>query len=197
MKPFLQISIVSTLEKEWSNKHILSLIKDRFERTHKISACWIETDDSVMFELLYPSETRFFECYQMGYDVFNKLAEKLSSGNNQLNDIFIDAMNAKHSQTDYPLCENYLVLKYRTNTKKPMRESYQFVGNIVKLFGVAFSIEEVEDGFLFFYLHKDDFLGFQIDPTNYKEVRDWIQYLDLDYEDEKIQKLLGFIKNID
>lgn len=173
------------------------MIKKRFERTHKVPARWIETEDcGLLFELIYPSESRFLECYKMGHDLFNQLAEELNSSKSLPNTIFIEAMNAKKSQYDSTLGKNYLVLKYRTNLKKPMRESYQFAGNIVKLFGVAFSIEEIEDGFLFFYMRKNDFLGFQIDPTNYREVKDWIQYLGVDLEDERIQKLLGFIKNL-
>jgi hypothetical protein len=69
----------------------------------------------------------------------------------------------------------YLILKYKTNAKKIMREKYNFVFKIINILGIKASYEEVDDGFILFYSTKDDFELTQMDLNNLTDVRKWLE----------------------
>ncbi len=106
-------------------------------------------------------------------------------------------MAVKNLENANPLDRNYVVVKYQTNYKKPMRKYYQFVSNIARFLGIMYSVEEIEDGFLFFYERKIDFIGSQLNPINSTEIEGWIQFLNIDLKEKSIQNLLKYIKNLE
>ncbi len=197
MEPYLQISVISTCEANRSHKQILKRFKDRFERVHKISGQWLDVHGNLVLELIYPSIDRFVKCYHSGFDILSKLAEDKQFGHLKLREIFTKAIASKNMETDNPHDKNYVVVKYQTNYIKPMRVYYQFVSNVARLLGIMYSIEEIENGFLLFFQRKIDLIGAQLDPTNYDEVKEWIQFLNIDLKEESIQKLLEYIKSLE
>ena len=188
MLPFIEISIISTIEKKKSKKEIIQQIKERFERTHNVKGIWKGTDDSPILRLDYPSEKAFLDGYTRDLDLFNKVIEEINKGNFPFSELF-----SKGSKTD-EISENYLVLKYYTNWKGPMVKNYQFTSKAAEIIGVVFNIEEIEDGFLIFYQRKIDYDANQIDRLNIKELKSFFTDYNLDLNLPNVQLLFKFLE---
>ncbi|MHA1732536.1 MAG: hypothetical protein ACTSU5_11365 [Promethearchaeota archaeon] len=69
----------------------------------------------------------------------------------------------------------YLVLRYRTNFKKPLKENYQLAAKLAEIFHEGVYHEELEDGFLLFYQKEEDFVKSRLDKTNPVTLKDWLE----------------------
>ena len=188
MQPFIKIFIIKTSEKKKSKKELIQKIKERFERTHDVKGSWKGTDASPILRLDYSSEKAFLNGYTRDLDLFNLIVEEINKGNFPFNALF-----SKSSKTYGS--ENYCVLQYYTNWKKPMIKNYQFTSKAAETIGVVFNIEEIEDGFLIFYQKKIDFDANQIDRLNIDELKKFFTDYDLDFKLPSVQPLFKFIED--
>ena len=75
-----------------------------------------------------------------------------------------------------------------------MVKNYQFTSKAVETIGVAFNIEEIEDGFLMFYQKKIDFDANQIDRLNIDELKKFFAENKLDLNLPSVQPLFKFLE---
>ena len=193
--PFIEIQITYTLEKDLSKKEILQTVKERFEKTHQVPVKWTGNFANPKIRIEYPSITKFSECYRYGFPFFEKLHEILEN-EKTLSEFpigkFIEKRDLDDSET---MLSTYLILRYKTNSKEIMRKNYEYTWPISSFLQTEFYIEEIEDGFLMFYLDKDDFLIHQLDRMSGEEVEAWLVKKKVDMDNEGIKQILDFLKS--
>lgn len=175
--PYIEISIASTTEEKLSRIQILAVIQERIERLDKVPAK-IQTDDKEPTLIIkYNSVETFLDSYQREFPVFEAFLNLLLSGK-----VDIEDMSTKKGNKSNFEQENYLILKYKTNWKEPLRKYYEFTLQFTKFFDIGIMVEEVEDGFLLFHQSKEDFQIGQMDKANVQEIKTWLQNRGIDLQ---------------
>jgi hypothetical protein len=202
-RPFIEIEVITTLETELTSKNLLDIIKQRFEKTHKVKASWIGSEVAPIIRLEYTYLEDLIEGYSRDLFLFNYFTEIFISNPEEIQDL-LDAVKVRLKQTtsktqadlsnDCLEPRNYVVLKYRTNFKDPLRKNYQFTARIAQMLGENVCIEEVQDGFLYFFQTKDAFEDANFDKLNPKELMMWFQKQGIDTDHPKIKDLFSIIK---
>lgn len=193
--PYIEIFITHTLDTEISKKDILQTMKNRFEKTQNVPVSWLGDEESPILRVEYPSKEKFVECYQYGIPFFDKLKEILEDEkvlHEFPMDKFIEKQDLEDSET---LLTTYLILRYKTNVKEIMRQNYEYTWQFAKFLQTEFFVEEIEDGFLMFYKHKDDFMIQQIDRMDFDEVKAWIEKKKIDISNPGVSSILDYLKN--
>lgn len=200
--PYIEIEIVSTLETELKPKELLDIVKLRFEKTQKVTTSWNGSESAPILRLKYTSQEDLIEGYTRDLFLFNYFTEIINTNPESLQDLFetlkaepkapISKANADLSNT-CPEPGNYIVLKYRTNFKDPLRKNYQLTAQIAQLLGESVCIEEVQDGFLYFFQTKDAFEDANFDKLNPKELGLWFKKRGIGLDHPKIKELFVLI----
>ncbi len=123
--PFIEISI-KTLNSNQNLKEILTVIANRNEKSPYNSVLWKGTDANPILRLDYISYADFELSYREGEEQMLKFLNLLEE--NLFN---VDELKAKFNPGDNPKKEwqavsyeeMYLILKYRTNYKSPLRQT--------------------------------------------------------------------------
>lgn len=158
--PYIEVKIIQSKDPKME---ILKVLENKSLKNHHAHPTWKEEGDEKILRVDYDSIDLFVKGYtrdKLIYENFIKYInlQEIHFGNNK-------------SQTDEDNEEIYLMLKYRTNYKDPIRNNYSFTFKIIELIGIGASYEEVYDGFILFYKTKEDFLIGQMDLLNLKEVK--------------------------
>jgi hypothetical protein len=175
--PIIEILVVATTEAKLSNEQILTIIKKRIERLDKVPAQMkIENEEPILY-INYTTTDAFLDSYQREFPIFDTFLRILLDGQLDLTNI-----NAKSPKKKTDLQENYLILKYKTNWKDPLRKYYEYTLQFTQYFDIGIMVEEIDDGFLLFHHTKEDFTIGQMDKTNPQEIQHWLQQRGIDLQ---------------
>ncbi len=189
-KPFLEIEVIKLDDPNRSEKEILDIIKKRNDKNNPFETQWIGTATHPKLRLDYPTVKLFEDSYKRGLDFLDLLLEKIKKRSIDLEKL-LDL--SKHGNTPSNNKDMYLILKYTTNHKKPMRVNYEYIQWFANYFHEMVHTEEVVDGFLHFYKREIDFLNANLDKLDPQELRIWLKNKKPDILDDVIRQLLLFL----
>ncbi|UYP45086.1 hypothetical protein NEF87_001371 [Candidatus Lokiarchaeum ossiferum] len=175
--PFLKIQIVTTTDTTRSKFDILEEFRKDLENTYGISVNLNETIDGHSLTIQFSSKNLYLTAYERDMSIYTCILENVNSGYLDLEDYFKEAtlIQKPKQENSFAFDKNYIVLKYTSNWKDPMRRNYQLTTRVDKLFGIQSAIEEVEDGFLKFYRRREDFEDSKLDNLSRKGWEKWFQ----------------------
>ncbi len=194
--PFIEISI-KTLNSNQNLKEILTVIANRNEKSPYNSVLWKGTDANPILRLDYISYADFELSYREGEEQMLKFLNLLEE--NLFN---VDELKAKFNPGDNPKKEwqavsyeeMYLILKYRTNYKSPLRQNYKFSEYFISFFEEHIFFEEIFDGFLIFYHRKADFTNSNLNKTNPAELKQWLQSKNIKIDSNFMKQILKMLQ---
>ena len=181
-KPFVEISIISKQESSQTESEILTQLSKRLPSNEEISTLWLGTQENPSIRVTFPSYDYFYRFYKRDFKILEQAAEILES-NLIKNQPILRTTDSKRDDNIF------LILRYKTNFKKPMRESYRYKQWFSEKLGEKVWIEEIEDGFLHFYQTVNDFKRVILDLTQPSSVLTYICMKE-DALDYKISQLL-------
>lgn len=185
-KPFVEISIISKQESSQNEKEILVQLIERISPIKEISTVWLGTLENPSIRVTFPSYDYFYRFYKRDFKILERVAKILESNMSNNKAIL-------HSKGSVSNDNIFLILRYRTNFKKPMRESYRYKQWFSDNLGEKIWIEEIEDGFLHFYQTIEDFQRVILDLTQPSGVLTYICMKE-DALDHKVsQQLLSLV----
>ncbi|MHA1611257.1 MAG: hypothetical protein ACTSVZ_06430 [Promethearchaeota archaeon] len=162
--PFIEVDIINSFDSKYG---ILKQLEKRSLQTHHVRSSWSGTEENPILRIDYESKEHFIEGYTRDKLIYENFIKYIN-----LQEISLTKNNSlKKPPEDEEL---YLIMKYRTNCKEPIRNNYSFTFKIIELLGIGASYEEVQDGFILFYRTKQDFLVGQMDLLNIDKA---IEYL--------------------
>ncbi len=187
---FLEIEVVKLNDPNRGEKEILDIIKKRNDKNNPFESQWIGTANHPKLRLDYPTVKLFEDSYKRGLDLLDHLLEKIKKRSIDLEKLLSLSELAKSPADNKDM---YLILKYTTNHKKPMRVNYEYVQWFANYFHELVRTEEVVDGFLHFYKREIDFLNANLDKLDPQELRIWIRNKKSDIPEQVIHQLLQFL----
>lgn len=200
--PFIEIELISTTETALMPKDILEIIKKRFEKTHNVKTSWAGTETTPIVRLNYVSLDALVKGYSRDLFLFNYFIELMNADPEWLQELLNlvnfsavgqTSLNSGESLDACTEPNNYVVLKYRTNYKDPLRKNYQFTSKIAQILGENVCIEEIDDGFLYFFQTKGSFEDANFDKLQPAELRMWFQKKGLNPEHPKIRPIFDLV----
>ncbi|MHA1647003.1 MAG: hypothetical protein ACTSVL_05470 [Promethearchaeota archaeon] len=186
--PFIEISIISTTEKEISKKEILNIIKKRNDLLSFNKTSWQGSSAEPILRLDYTSINMFEKNYQNTLKLAEIIRDSILNGDISKEELYQNVSLRNKEKTNRNL-DPYLILKYKTNYKDPMRENYNYAIWYADFFKENIYIEEVEDGFLHFYYEKKDYLNGNMNKLNFKELTLWLQKKNFHFPDKLMKKI--------
>ncbi|MHA1673174.1 MAG: hypothetical protein ACTSYI_06055 [Promethearchaeota archaeon] len=164
--PFIEVDIIQSLDPKYE---ILRQLEKRSSQTHHVRSSWSGTDtDNQILRLDYESKEHFIKGYSRDKLIYENFIKYINLQDISLN----NKKSLKNQNVDEEL---YLMVKYRTNFKEPIRKNYSFTFKIIELLGIGASYEEVQDGFILFYKTKEDYLIGQMDLLNIDKAIDYLK----------------------
>lgn len=162
--PYIEVEIINCLDPK---QEILDLLNQRAIKNHHVKTYFKGTPESPILRVDYDSLDHFASGYNRDRLIYENFIKFIN-----LQEISFDKIPPrKNSLEDEKI---YLIMKYRTNYKEPIRNNYNFTFRIIELIGIGASFEEVEDGFILFYQTKQDFKIGLMDLLNIKEVKAYL-----------------------
>ena len=152
IKPFLEISIERTLEKELSILELVKKIGKAFKLLYKKDSEIFDLEDKSYVRIDFESSSDFEKIYEKSFSFYVFVFENFIDNNLEFQSIFQE----RKGKDDNSL-ENYLVLRYKTNNINPIRQYLGFTTRVNKIFGAKVINEELYDGYLRFLQTKEDF----------------------------------------
>ncbi|QEE14266.1 hypothetical protein DSAG12_00077 [Promethearchaeum syntrophicum] len=152
IKPFLEISIERTLEEELSKLEMLKKIGKAFKLLYKKDPEIVDLGDKSFIRINFESKNDFEKIYEKSFSFYVFIFENFIDNNLEFQSIF----HEKGGNLDNSI-ENYLVLRYKTNTINPIKHYFGFTTKVNKIFGAEVINEELHDGYLRFLQTKEDF----------------------------------------
>ena len=163
--PFIEVDIIQSLDPKYE---ILKQLEKRSSQTHQVQSSWSGTDTDPILRLDYESKEQFIAGYTRDKMIYENFIKYIN-----LQDISLNNKKTLKNQSNEE--ELYLIVKYRTNYKEPIRKNYSFTFKIIELLGIGASYEEVQDGFILFYKTKEDYLIGQMDLLNIDKAIDYLK----------------------
>ncbi|MHA1521455.1 MAG: hypothetical protein ACTSRK_14825 [Promethearchaeota archaeon] len=175
--PYIEISIKSTSDLEKTRKKFLSPIAKRNEASPFNTVSWKGPKEDPILRLDYGSYAKFEESYKTG-ELLLKLLNLLEDGIFNLEEVKKKFLFAEGQETEWKSVsyeEMYLILKYTTNYKSPLRKNYRLSEYFIELFRDHIVYEEIHDGFLIFFHRESDFKNSNLSKSNPAEVKEWLK----------------------
>jgi hypothetical protein len=144
-KPFLEISIERTLEKELSILELIEKIGKAFKLLYKKDYKINDLKDDSYVRIDFESKRDFKKIYEKSFSFYVYVFENFLDNNLDFHKLFKE----KKGKNDNSL-ENYMVLRYKTNHINPIRQYLGFTTRVNKYFGAKVINEELHDGYLRF-----------------------------------------------
>ncbi len=154
--PYIEAQIIHSMDPRYE---ILKQLEKRSSQTQHVRSSWLGNDKNPILRLDYESKEHFVEGYSRDKLIYENFIKYVN-----LQDISLNNKKTLKNQSNEE--ELYLMVKYRTNFKEPIRKNYSFTFKIIELLGIGASYEEVQDGFILFYKTKQDYLVGQMDLLN-------------------------------
>lgn len=152
VKPFLEISIEKTLEKELSILELVEKIGKAFKLLYKKDYTIFDLKDDSYVRIDFDSKKNFKKIYEKSFSFYVYVFENFLDNNLEFQSIFQERKGKVDNSPD-----NYLVLRYKTNHINPIRQYLGFTTRVNKYFGAKVINEELYDGYLRFLQRKEDF----------------------------------------
>jgi len=167
-KPFIEINIESTVESDVNQRSILEKIYNSNKKQRILNIEWIGTTEKPKLRFNFKNKAQIEALYQKDDSVLSRFIEFHQA--NKFPQTFQELESDKSDSEQI-----YLVLKYKTNNKLPIRQYYKRVEWYRHFFKINISTEETTDGFLFFYRRKQDFISSIIDKSNPEDFLIWLK----------------------
>ncbi len=188
-KLFLEIKVIQLHDPNCGERDILDIIKNRFEKIDSFQATWTGTDEHPKIRFDFSSREVFEQLYCRGLDLLDRVMGTIKNTGKDLNKfLFSDLL--KEVPDDK---EIYLILKYITNYKKPMRANYNYLRWFAEYFHELTRHEEVVDGFLHFYKRRIDFINGNLDKLDPEQMRQWLKNRNTNLSEDVIQQFLALL----
>ena len=186
-KPFLEIEVVRLQNGNSSERENLDIVKKRYEKINSFQVRWIGTDAHPKLRFECPSIEIFEAWYHRGVNFLDSILSIIKQKGKEMDKILPASIltNAETHNKDL-----YLILKYTTNYKKPMRAKYEYTQWFANYFSELTRYEEVADGFLHFYKRRIDFINTNLDKFDPADLRQWLQNKHFNISEEFFQQLL-------
>ena len=160
-KPFLEISIERTFEKELSNLELIEKIGKAFKLLYKKDYKIFDLKDDSYVRIDFESKEDFKKIYERSFSFYVYIFENFLDNNIEFQEIFqnkteLNELDELGELVDNP-SENYIVLRYKTNFINPIRQYLGFTTRVNRYFGAKVINEELHDGYLRFLHTKEDF----------------------------------------
>lgn len=199
-KPFLEISIVSKLDKCVDDLTLLQKLKE------SLMELWTKPPETMEFTskpsllVTFSTYTDFALAYKHSYEVYEYLFDEILRRHINLDENFFKSQqNGKTTTIEdetQKKKENYIVLRYKSNNLAPMRRSYRLIYKVNEIFGFKITNEEIQDGFLRFLQTKEDWEGMLVGCD---EVAQWLevfQLFNIDITHPTIQKFIEIVQTL-
>ena len=151
-KPFLEISIERTFEKELSIFELVDKIGKAFKLLYKKNYKIFDLKDDSYVRIDFESKRDFEKIYEKSFSFYIYVFENLIDNNLEFQSLFQERKGKEEN-----LSENYIVLRYKTNCIYPIRQYLGFTTRVNNIFGAKVINEELHDGYIRFLHTKEDF----------------------------------------
>lgn len=188
--PFLEITVEVLEDETLSKSQVLSLIEKRIEHATKITPKYLKSPENPILRFDFPTISAFEQYYTRDSALFDMYIQYREREGLKI----LEQSKSVHPSVE--LESIYLVVRYRTNFKNPIRTNYRFVMSIIPLLDIRISYEEISDGFLLFFKRKEDFEDMAVDTLNLADIKKMMIRKNLwtEKSDELIKKALGLPK---
>jgi len=189
-KPFIEISIVSLNDDDSTKKEIFASLQTRLSKIVGCDVFLLNKGDDSSLRIEFPSSSFFYETYQREFDLYEYIIQLYNHDKNNFDKIFPVVHHPPN-----PMDPNfYLILKYLTSDKEPLRKNYQFTQWFAEKFDEQWIYEETENGFLHFYRRKEDFLNSNLNKCDLNEMSQYLQNKQLKIMPEVLERMKECIK---
>ncbi|MHA1613161.1 MAG: hypothetical protein ACTSVZ_02725 [Promethearchaeota archaeon] len=190
---FVEINVQNTTDSEKSLHEILEPIANRNELNPYNTVSYVGTEENPIIRLIYESIEDLEASYKESEVQLQKFLTLVENELFNLDELKIIIKNGEKSGSEWrmaPQDEIYLILRYRTNHKSPLRQNYSFGKWFFDFFNDQIMFEEVNDGFLIFYHREVDFINSNYNKLNPVEIRLWLKGKNVDIDSDFMKKLL-------
>lgn len=166
----LRISVEKLNSNSFTIPEILNKVKEGIDSFHILTTEWESPSQNVL--IANASSMQEFESYYQGWFPLWDFIQRIESSQNVA---FADFFPKEWSED--PLNEHiFLILKYQSRLKKPMRANYQYFNHFNQILKNLIYYEEIEDGFLWFYKRPCDFIQDHMDRLSKEGLVKWLQF---------------------
>ncbi|MHA1888539.1 MAG: hypothetical protein DRO88_05165 [Promethearchaeia archaeon] len=162
--PYIEVEIISSQDPK---QKILDMLKQRAKKNHHVKSHFKGTPENPILRVDYDSLEQFKAGYNRDRLIYENFIKFINLQEVSFSKIPLRKIRIEDDDI-------YLIMKYRTNCKEPIRNNYNFTFRIIELIGLGASFEEVQDGFILFYQTKEDFKIGLMDLLNLEEVRTYL-----------------------
>ncbi|MHA1521804.1 MAG: hypothetical protein ACTSRK_16630 [Promethearchaeota archaeon] len=190
---FVEINVQNTTDSEKSLHEILEPIANRNELNPYNTVSYVGTEENPIIRLIYESIEDLEASYKESEVQLQKFLTLVENELFNLDELKTIIKNGEKSGSEWrmaPQDEIYLILRYRTNHKSPLRQNYSFGKWFFDFFNDQIMFEEVNDGFLIFYHREVDFINSNYNKLNPVEIRLWLKGKNVDIDSDFMKKLL-------
>ncbi len=189
MKPFLEISIERTFEKELSILELVVKIGKAFKLLYKKNYKIFDLKDDSYVRIDFESKMDFEKIYEKSFSFYVYVFENFIDNNKAFQSIFRDKKGNKNKKP-----ENYIVLRYKTNFINPIKQYLGFTTRVNKIFGSTVINEELADGYLRFVNKKEDFEALLV-PGDVRQ--GWVDFFKIKKIDLDLPQIKEFFKVVE
>lgn len=189
MKPYLEISIERTYEKELSILELIEKIGKAFKLLYKKNYKIFDLKDDSYVRIDFESKRDFERIYEKSFSFYVYVFENFIDNNEAFQSIFRDKKGNKKNKP-----ENYIVLRYKTNFINPIRQYLGFTTRINKIFGSTVINEELQDGYIRFVNTKEDFEALLV-PGDVRQ--GWVDFFKIKKIDLDLPQIKEFFKIVE
>ncbi len=173
IKPYVEISIISKQDCSENESDILRQLLRRIATLDQVSVHWLGNQRNPTVRIIFPNIDYFTELYSQDFHVLEHTANILRKFSSKHIPLLKSREMVEFTTDEQKNQDIYLILRYRTNFKQPMRDSYVYKQWFIDRLEEKVWIEEIEDGFLHFYQTKEDFQRVILDLTQASEILTW------------------------
>lgn len=189
-KPFVEISIVSLNDDGLKKSDILDLLHIRLSKLQDCDLKYLKFEDETILRIEFRSFTVFYEIYRREFELYEYIIQLYNYNKIEFEKQFPVVHNPPNPEDP----DFYLILKYTTNDKDPLRKNYQFTLWFADKFDELWMYEETENGFLHFYRRKEDFLNSNLNKCDSKELQQYLKNKKLKLSPEVMNHILACMK---
>ena len=194
--PFIEIEVERYYGDTLDHKEILQVIKDRNQYYSANRTSWVTTENKLKLRLDYNSLEEFKVDYHVMDELLELFIEKVNAHLVDIHQIFDSQLETSSvSEKIGGGSLIYLILKYTTNYKDPMRDSYRNLQWYAETLRENVYIEEIEHGFLHFYQTELDYINVNLDKLNPKEFQQWLKNKKIQCSPEILDEFLVLMKH--
>lgn len=192
--PFIEIRIISTNETEIRPIDIMNRLKQELDNCYSLNISLHNHEVFPYLHIDFSSQEAFLAAYQRDMEVYGLLINQIEYGKIDLLEFQEELAASEASDLEDEKEGIYVILKYISNWKGPMRKNYQLSMKVDQIFGVQSSFEEVKDGFLKFYKRRQDFEDSKIDNSSRAGWKRWFELKGLNIESKFAKSFFAILQ---